>query len=54
MRCKSCRRDITQQGSWKGKAAYGGGGAAQKVTGQQRYNIDLEGVEPEIPEGNVC
>ena len=35
----------------KGKWPFGGGAAAQKLTGQQRENIDSGGVKPELPEG---
>lgn len=53
IRFKSCRREKTiQQYTWKGMLSYVG--VLPKVTELQKYNIDLDSIDPGIPEGNVC
>lgn len=48
----SCRRKIFQ--IWVERESSPVRRAAQMVTGQQRGNVGLEGVEPGVPKGSVC
>lgn len=46
--------NVDGKGMWPYEGLGDSGVAAQTVTGQQRLNIDLEGVKPGICEGSVC
>lgn len=49
---RAAEEKTIQQYTWKGMLSYVG--VLPKVTELQKYNIDLDSIDPGIPEGNVC